>query len=157
MNVAIPEFDGRIITVPVSFKEKNKEGKGYEPLEDRVERVTGLAVRFARLRYLKNRDKKIAFILTNSNTKASQIGNAVGLDAPASLLNILRAMQAEGYRIDPLPVTGTELIHALIDRCSYDEEFLTSGQLAQAIARVPAAQYQRWFDQLPEQPRQKNA
>lgn len=155
MNVAIPEFDGRIITVPVSFKEKNKEGRGYEPLEDRVERVTGLAVRFARLRYLKNRDKKIAFILTNSNTKASQIGNAVGLDAPASLLNILRAMQAEGYRIDQLPVTGTELIHALIDRCSYDEEFLTSGQLAQAIARVPAAQYQQWFDQLPEQPRQK--
>uniref|UniRef100_UPI003F71B9EF cobaltochelatase subunit CobN n=1 Tax=Dyadobacter sp. TaxID=1914288 RepID=UPI003F71B9EF len=30
MNVAIPEFDGRIITVPVSFKEKGKEAKGYE-------------------------------------------------------------------------------------------------------------------------------
>nr|WP_295928801.1 cobaltochelatase subunit CobN [uncultured Dyadobacter sp.] len=155
MNVAIPEFDGRIITVPVSFKEKNKEGRGYEPLEDRVERVTGLAVRFARLRYMKNQDKKIAFILTNSNTKASQIGNAVGLDAPASLLNILRAMQAEGYRIDHLPVTGTELIHTLIDRCAYDEEFLTSGQLAQAIAQVPAAQYQEWFDQLPDQPRER--
>ncbi|WP_342087606.1 cobaltochelatase subunit CobN [Dyadobacter sp. OTU695] len=155
MNVAIPEFDGRIITVPVSFKEKGKETRGYEPLDNRIDRVAALAIRFARLRHLKNADKKIAFILTNSNTKASQIGNAVGLDSPASLLTILRAMQAEDYRIENLPATGTELIHSLIDRCAYDEEFLTPGQLAQAAARVPAAQYALWFEELPETARQK--
>ena len=150
MNVAIPEFDGRIITVPVSFKEKGKDTRGYEPMDNRIDRVAGLAIRFARLRHLKNAEKKIAFIFTNSNTKASQIGNAVGLDAPASLLNILRAMQDEGYRIDDLPATGTELIHALIDRCTYDEDFLTPGQLAQAVARVSASQYAGWFEELPE-------
>ncbi|MCF0071156.1 cobaltochelatase subunit CobN [Dyadobacter sp. CY261] len=155
MNVAIPEFDGRIITVPVSFKEKGRDARGYVPLEDRVERVTSLAIRFARLRHLRNADKKVAFILTNSNTKASQIGNAVGLDAPASLLNILSAMQDEGYRIDELPPTGTALIHALIDLCAYDENFLTPGQLAQAAARVPAAQYADWFNELPEAAQQK--
>ncbi|MHA4741834.1 cobaltochelatase subunit CobN [Dyadobacter sp. MSC1_007] len=155
MNVAIPEFDGRIITVPVSFKEKGKDHKGYEPIDNRVDRVAGLAVRFAQLRHLKNADKKIAFIFTNSNTKASQIGNAVGLDAPASLMNILRAMQDEGYRIDNLPDTGTQLIHELIDRCAYDENFLTPGQLAQAAGRVLATQYQEWFEELPDVPRQK--
>ncbi|MCF0040489.1 cobaltochelatase subunit CobN [Dyadobacter fanqingshengii] len=150
MNVAIPEFDGRIITVPVSFKEKGKETKGYEPLDNRVEMVTGLALRFARLRHLKNAEKRIAFIFTNSNTKASQIGNAVGLDAPASLMNILRAMQAEDYDIRNLPSTGNELIHTLIDRCSYDQNYLTNEQLGHAAGHVPVHEYQKWFEELPE-------
>jgi cobaltochelatase CobN len=149
MNVAIPEFDGRIITVPVSFKEKGKDTKGYEPLDDRIERVTGLAVRFARLRHLNNSQKRVAFIFTNSNTKASQVGNAVGLDAPASLMNMLHAMQAEGYKINNVPATGTELIHTLIDRCSYDENYLTPDQLAHAVGQVSAEQYAGWFEELP--------
>lgn len=155
MNVAIPEFDGRIITVPVSFKEKGKDSRGYEPLDDRIERVTGLAVRFARLKHLRNAQKKIAFILTNSNTKASQIGNAVGLDAPASLMNILVAMRDEGYRIDNLPETGTVLIHEVIDRCAYDQDFLTPVQLERAAGHVSVEQYESWFAELPEIPRQR--
>ncbi len=150
MNVAIPEFDGRIITVPISFKEKEKEARSYQPLDNRIERVTGLAARFARLRHLPNSQKRVAFIFTNSNTKASQIGNAVGLDAPASLMNILYAMQEEGYQLDQLPADGTALIHELIDRCSYDQTYLTPEQLAYAPGCVSAAHYARWFTQLPE-------
>jgi cobaltochelatase CobN len=149
MNVAIPEFDGRIISVPVSFKEKGLEAKGYQSVEDRVERVAGLALRFARLKHVPNSEKRIAFIFTNSNTKASQVGNAVGLDAPESLMNIMRAMQAEGYAIDRIPATGTELIHELIDRCSYDETYLTPEQLQNAAGRVPAGLYKQWFSELP--------
>ena len=149
MNVAIPEFDGRIITVPISFKEKNREAQGYEALPDRIERVAGLAARWARLRHLPNEQKRIAFIFTNSNSKASQVGNAVGLDAPASLLVLLQAMQAEGYQLTDLPPSGTALIHELIDRCSYDETYLTPEQLSQAVGQVPAAQYAAWFAELP--------
>ncbi|WP_460920803.1 cobaltochelatase subunit CobN [Pontibacter brevis] len=155
MNVAIPEFDGRIITVPVSFKEKGREAKGYEPQEDRIERVAGLAARFARLRHLSNPEKRIAFIFTNSSSKASQIGNAVGLDAPASLLTMLHAMQAEGYHIEDLPVSGTELIHNLINRCSYDETYLTPEQLTNAMGRVAFDKYVGWFSQLPDALQQK--
>ena len=159
MNVVLPEFDGRIITVPISFKAPvagatNGAGLaaapiGYAPVADRVARVAGLAARFARLRHIPNADKRIAFIFTNSNSKASQIGNAVGLDAPASLLHILQAMQVAGYRIDQLPTSGTALIHALIDRCAYDETFMSSAQLQSAAGRVPAAQYAAWFADLP--------
>ncbi|PWJ55030.1 cobaltochelatase CobN [Dyadobacter jejuensis] len=150
MNVAIPELDGRIITVPISFKERGKEAKGYRPLSDRVARVAGLAHRFSRLRRLSNRDKKVAFILTNSNSKAAQIGNAVGLDSPASLMKMLHAMKAEGYTIEDLPTDGDALIHQLIDRCSYDLNFLTPQQLQQAAGKVEAGQYQEWFDELPD-------
>src|SRR5262249_19526706 len=69
MNVALPEFDGRIITVPISFKEPvsltgDQPGRTraqvrppagidalhYAPVEDRTERVAGLALRCAALR-----------------------------------------------------------------------------------------------------------
>jgi cobaltochelatase CobN len=161
MNVALPEFDGRIITVPVSFKEPlppvsgenapgSPEAVHYEPVADRVARVAGLALRFAALRRKPNRDKRIAFVLTNSPGKAARIGNAVGLDAPASLLRVLTAMQETGYTVGPLPPDGDALIQAIIDRCSYDETFLTAEQLANAAAHIPASRYERWFAALPE-------
>ncbi|WP_442590517.1 cobaltochelatase subunit CobN [Pedobacter sp. AW31-3R] len=149
MNVAIPEFDGRIITVPVSFKEKGREAHGYESLEDRTDRVAGLAFRFSRLRHLPNKVKKVAFVFTNSGTKASQIGNAVGLDAPASLMHMLEAMQAEGYQISDLPASGTQLIHDLVNRCSYDEQYLSAQQLEDAVGSVSFDQYKHWFKELP--------
>ena len=159
MNVVLPEFDGRIITVPVSFKARaagmSNEMVEYEPLSDRVARVAGLAARFARLKRMRNVDKRVAFIFTNSNSKASQIGNAVGLDAPASLMQILRAMADAGYRIDQLPENGTALIHALIDRCAYDNTYLTAEQLTHAAGRVPAAQYAAWFAELPLEMQEK--
>ena len=161
MNVVLPEFDGRIITVPISFKAPvagapnrssqagNPTPVGYAPVANRITRVAGLATRFARLRHTANADKRIAFIFTNSNSKASQIGNAVGLDAPASLLHILLAMQQAGYWLDRLPESGTALIHALIDRCAYDNALMSSAQLQDAAGRVPAAQYATWFADLP--------
>ncbi|MFI3155707.1 MAG: cobaltochelatase subunit CobN [Methylococcaceae bacterium] len=156
MNVVLPEFDGRIITVPLSFKTKlSSELIEYEPVPDRVARIAQIASRFARLKRLDNADKRIAFVFTNSNSKASQIGNAVGLDAPASLMRILQAMQATGYNIGKLPESGTALIHELIDRCAYDNTYLTSEQLAHAVGRVSAAQYATWFDDLPLEMQQK--
>jgi len=153
MNVVLPEFDGRIITVPLSFKAKasglSNELIEYEPLPDRVARIAQIASRFAQLKRLNNADKRIAFVFTNSNSKASQIGNAVGLDAPASLMRILKAMQAADYNIGELPESGTALIHELIDRCAYDNTYLTTEQLSHAVGRVSAAQYQAWFDDLP--------
>ncbi|RXZ32518.1 cobaltochelatase subunit CobN [Oxalobacteraceae bacterium CAVE-383] len=164
MNVVLPEFDGRIISVPLSFKEPvaatiagtaSASLVEYRPLADRVQRIAGLAARFARLKSTPNRDKRVAFIFTNSNSKASQIGNAVGLDAPASLMHILRAMQDAGYRIGDLPGSGTALIHELVDRCSYDEVHLSEQQLARAAGRVPAAQYAEWLADLPPEMQDK--
>jgi cobaltochelatase CobN len=156
MNVAIPEFDGRIITVPISFKEAAAgaaDGPRYMPDEERIEHVIGLAMRMAVLRRKPNAQKRIAFVLTNQAARASRIGNAVGLDAPASLLRVLAAMRAEGYAIGELPDSGDALIHSLIERCSYDVELLNDAQLEAAVGHVAAHRYQGWFDQLPERNR----
>ena len=50
-QIAIPEFDGRIITVPFSFKEIDEDGlPRYVADAERCARVAGIAVNHARLR-----------------------------------------------------------------------------------------------------------
>ena len=56
MNVALPEFDGRIISVAISFKEETQTSRNgplnaklqrYVPRKDRVDLVARLAVKWA--------------------------------------------------------------------------------------------------------------
>ena len=163
MNVAIPELDGRIIAVPVSFKEPLHDADGavptlhYAPVEDRVERVVGLALRLAALRRKTNAEKRIAFILTDYNAKASRVGAAVGLDTPASLLAVLQGMQEADYDIRDLPESADALLRALIDRGTYDREALPSDLAASSVARVHAEQHDRWIAELPGSARERMA
>ncbi len=150
MNVAIPEFDGRVIGVPVSFKAQVGGAAVYAPDPERARRVAGLAARQARLRHQPNAGKRVAFVLTNSGAKAASVGNAVGLDAPESLLNLLGAMRARGYRLPALPESGTALMHELLARGSYDDQHPLDPARAH---RFPRAEYLRWFTSLPERPR----
>ncbi|WP_198533953.1 cobaltochelatase subunit CobN, partial [Streptomyces odonnellii] len=97
-QVAVPEFDGRLITVPFSFKELDPEGLPvYVADAERAARVAGIAVRHGRLRYRPNAEKRIALVLSAYPTKHSRIGNAVGLDTPASAVALLRRLRDEGY------------------------------------------------------------
>jgi cobaltochelatase CobN len=152
MQVAIPEFDGRLVSVPFSAKEDGPDGIPiYVADPERAARVAGIAVRHARLRRLPNASKRIAVVLSSYPTKHSRVGNAVGLDTPASAVRLLRALADAGYDLggEP-PADGDELIHALIAAGGHDVEWLTEEQLRQAPARVSAAAYERWFAILPE-------
>ncbi|WP_405422335.1 cobaltochelatase subunit CobN [Streptomyces erythrochromogenes] len=156
-QVAVPEFDGRLITVPFSFKELDEDGlPAYVADPERAARVAGIAVRHARLRHIERRDKKIALVLSAYPTKHSRIGNAVGLDTPASAVELLRTLIAEGYDFGPVPEIpglvsgdGDELIRALIEAGGHDQDWLTEEQLARNPVRIPAADYKRWFAELP--------
>uniref|UniRef100_A0AAU2A8C4 Cobaltochelatase subunit CobN n=1 Tax=Streptomyces sp. NBC_00093 TaxID=2975649 RepID=A0AAU2A8C4_9ACTN len=149
MQVAIPEFDGRLITVPFSFKEDGPDGVPvYVADPERAARVAGIAVRHAQLRHKPNADKKLALVFTAYPTKHSRVGNAVGLDTPASAVRVLDALRDAGYVVEGHPDNGDELIHRLINAGGHDVEWLTEEQLAAAPARVPLADYQAWFDKL---------
>ncbi len=154
MNVAIPEFDGRIVGTPVSFKERLGEGgTRYVPDRERIRRFAGIVEKHTALRRKANSAKRIAFVLTNSGAKAARVGNAVGLDAPASLLKLMGRMEEAGYRIGPLPDSSDDLLFELIERCSYDVTHLTEAQLAQA-QKLPTEQYAGWFGGVPEASRE---
>jgi cobaltochelatase CobN len=151
MQVAIPEFDGRLITVPFSFKETGPDGIGvYVADAERAARLAGIAVRHARLRAVPNHAKRIVIMLSSYPTKHSRAGNAVGLDTPASAVALMTAMREAGYDLgDGFPESGDELIHALIAAGGHDVEWLTEEQLRSATARVPLTEYRRWFSDIP--------
>jgi cobaltochelatase CobN len=153
-QVAVPEFDGRIITVPFSFKEIDDEGLiAYVGDPERCARVAGLAVRHARLRTIPPADKRVAVVFSAYPTKHARIGNAVGLDTPASAVALLRAMLDEGYQIDDVPgleaLDSDALIHALIERGGQDPDWLSEGKLVGNPIRLPAKVYRKWFESLP--------
>jgi cobaltochelatase CobN len=153
-QVAVPEFDGRIITVPFSFKEIDDEGLiSYVADPERCARVAGLAVKHARLRAIPAADKRVAVVFSAYPTKHARIGNAVGLDTPASAVALLRAMRNAGYAIGDIPGVDAEdgdaLVHALIERGGQDRDWLTDGQLAGNPIRVSAKDYRDWFTTLP--------
>src|SRR5205085_10869131 len=133
-------LDGRVISVPLSFKEAQAgiEAAGtpvvrHVALRDRANRVMGLASRLAALRRKPNHEKRIAVVLTNHNAKASRIANAVGLDSPASLLHLLHCMRQAGYEVgDALPPDADTLMADLVERGHYDRDLLTDAQLAGA-------------------------
>ncbi|MDP9418517.1 MAG: cobaltochelatase subunit CobN, partial [Actinomycetota bacterium] len=158
MQVAIPEFDGRLVTVPFSFKEMAEgDVPVYVADPERAARVAGLAVRHARLRHVPNGDKRLAVVLSSYPTKHSRVGNAVGLDTPASAVVLLRALRDAGYDVGELDVdslNGDALVHRLIAAGGHDVEWLTEEQLAQAQARVPLGDYAQWFAELPPALRQ---
>jgi cobaltochelatase CobN len=157
MQVAIPELDGRIVGVPVSFKQPlagqsfqvGTEVLHYEPDRERCGRLGRLAVRHARLRHTPPRDARIAIVLSSFPTKHGRVGNAVGLDTPASAVALLHALGEQGYDIGEPFDDGDALIHALIAAGGHDQEFLTDEQLAGAHARLPVSEYTRWFATLP--------
>jgi len=162
MTVAIPEFDGRIVTVPFSFKEVVDDGSdagtpvtAYRTQPDRVARVAELATRLARLRSVPPGDRRIAIVLSAYPTKRSRLGNAVGLDTPASVIGLLHALRDAGYRVDRIPGDGDALMAELADTLTYDRTTLTAAQSAAAVGRWPVADYLQWFSGLPGDARQR--
>ncbi|MEN3269101.1 cobaltochelatase subunit CobN [Pseudonocardia sp.] len=151
MQVAIPEFDGRLITVPFSFKELDAgdDIPVYRADPERAARLAGLAVRHARLRSTPVAERKLAVVLSSYPTKHARVGNAVGLDTPASAVVLLRALRDAGYAVGDFPEDSDTLIHTLIAAGGHDVEWLTEEQLAAAPSRVRLADYRRWFDALP--------
>ncbi|QHD85987.1 cobaltochelatase subunit CobN [Gordonia sp. JH63] len=160
-QVAVPEFDGRIITVPFSFKEFDDDGlPWYQPDLERCARVAGIATAHARLRRTPAADKRIAVMLSAYPTKHARIGNAVGLDTPRSLLRLLAAMRDAGYDIGPesgpdaIPGLADDdsdaLIHQIIATGGQDADWLTEETLAANPIRLSARDYREWFDTLPE-------
>lgn len=169
-QVAVPEFDGRIITIAFSFKETDADGlPHYVPDLERCTRLARLAVNHGRLRQIPPAERRLAVVLSAYPSKHSRIGNAVGLDTPVSIVRLLRALREAGYDLgepgeipgtgpleqvdgeEPDTTAGNALIHALIAAGGQDEDWLTQEQLGGHPVRIPAARYREWVSDLPRE------
>ncbi|MGB3692004.1 MAG: cobaltochelatase subunit CobN [Spirulinaceae cyanobacterium] len=154
MNVALPEVDGKIITRAISFKsvqtwyEKlETDVVIYEPVKDRVDFVADLARNWLKLKQTPITERKIALILANYPNKDGRLANGVGLDTPASCLEILQALQKEGYEVTDIPSNGDELISRLTSGVTNDPE---SKELRPCLQSLSLQEYQQYFATLPE-------
>jgi cobaltochelatase CobN len=153
MNVALPEVDGRIISRTISFKAVQQrdprlqtEVVAYAAVPDRVEFVADLAANWVKLRRTPPSQRRLALILANYPSRDGRLANGVGLDTPASCVEILKVLAESSYRVGPLPQTGDELIRWLTQGQTYDP----LGSLRPARQWLSAALYRDWFAHLPE-------
>lgn len=153
MNVALPEVDGRIITRAVSFKGSSRRDEltqcdlvTYTPVADRLRFVAELAANWAKLRRKPADERRIALVLANYPNKDGRIGNGVGLDTPASVIEMLRALRDAGYGASDLPADGAELVSRLLAGPTNDHR--ARGRIARET--LPLADYQLFFASLPK-------
>ncbi|BAY11672.1 cobaltochelatase subunit CobN [Calothrix sp. NIES-2098] len=154
MNVALPEVDGRIISRAVSFKTVQTRNQDletdvvvYEPVSDRIEFVTQLAANWVRLRSKPPQERRIALIVANYPNRDGRLANGVGLDTPASCIEILQALQLAGYHVENLPADSDELIQRLTAGVTNDPEGKDWRTVQQSLSE---AEYQNYFANLPE-------
>ncbi|EDX76886.1 cobaltochelatase, CobN subunit [Coleofasciculus chthonoplastes PCC 7420] len=153
MNVSLPEVDGRIITRAVSFKAVQTwnplletDVVVYESVRDRINFVTQLAANWVKLRQTPPAERRIALILANYPNRDGRLANGVGLDTPASCVELLKALQGAGYQVEDSPETGDELIQRLTTGVTNDPEGWELRPVQQGLSRQD---YQDYFDTLP--------
>ncbi len=154
MNVALPEVDGRIISRAVSFKSVQTwnpmletDVVVYEPVGDRIEFVADLAANWLSLQQTPPAQRRVALILANYPNRDGRLANGVGLDTPASCVEILKALQQAGYQVEDIPATGDELIARLTAGVTNDPE---GRELRQINQQLSVADYQQYFATLPQ-------
>ena len=157
MGIAMPEFDGMLITVPVAARERTDIDPltgarviRFEPLPERTNKIVRLSLNWAKLRHIPNSQKKVAIIFHNYPPRDDRIGTAFGLDSPVSVLNIMKAMDDAGYTIERMPENGQALIEDVKSRLTLDRRWRSPEELAKrAIDSVTEGDYKDWFEQLP--------
>ena len=155
MNVALPEVDGKIITRAVSFKavqtwnsELETDVVSYVAAGDRIQFVADLTANWVKMKQTPAANRRIAIILANYPTRNARLANGVGLDTPASCVEILKAMQQAGYQIANIPASDNELIELLTSGVTNDPE---GRELRPVHQSLDLAEYEEYFASLPQQ------
>jgi cobaltochelatase CobN len=156
-NIAMPEFDGALITVPIAAMDFSQTNSStgtriikFEPIPERVTKLVSLSLNWGKLRRLSNGEKKVAIIFHNYPPRNDTIGHAFGLDASASVMNILRDLKEQGYVLDYMPESSQKLMDTIINGLTNDRRWASSEELAErAVAKISGEQYAKWFNELP--------
>ena len=155
MHVALPEVDGRIGAVAVSFKHHGERDPltqavlaRHRPVPDRVAHLAALAAAWARLRRTPTAGRKIAIVLANYPTRDGRLANGVGLDVPASCIEVLAALAGAGYAVAEAPADGA----ALVARLAAGPTNELAGRAARTVEVTLALDaYRDLFAQLPSE------
>ena len=118
MHVVLPEVDGRLFAGVISFKapEKKDPDLQYSRFSHRAHptRIKAAVVRiegWLRLAKTEPNKRKLALVLSTYPGRDDQIAHAVGLDALASVEDMLLTLAHDGYAVTPTIAFGKTLTH----------------------------------------------
>ena len=157
-DVAHPEFDGQIITVPSCTTERTEDGSRiYVPMDDRDDRVADIAVMWAMLRRTPNRDRRVAVLLYMYPPKTANAGGAAGLDTFASVVDLLHRMRDDGYDVgESIPETPRGLVDLLLSGLTNDADWITDDEVRRrSLDLVAPEDYDIWYRQLSDAARSR--
>ena len=135
MQVAIPELDGA--TEAFVFGGLGDRRAQPEPIEERCRKIARRLAKWTRLQTAAAAEKRLALVLFCFPPNKGNIGTAADLDVFASLLGILRRLQAEGYAVEP-PEDADRLREMVI--AGNSEEY---GTIANVAYRLGVDDYRR--------------
>jgi cobaltochelatase CobN len=139
MQVALPEFDGRLSGFPISFKEEAPEIAGFAerravPYPAGIEALAERAAGWLRLAALPSDERRVAVVLSDYPARGGRAGFAVGLDTPESARALVSDLAEAGYATGALPEPAALM------------QALTEGE---AAFTVSLAEYAAWLSGLP--------
>ncbi|MDR2422199.1 MAG: cobaltochelatase subunit CobN [Deltaproteobacteria bacterium] len=157
-SAAMPEFDGKLITVPIAFREENKIDpithgliSSLVPDEERVAKLARLVVNWARLRRTPPERRKVAIIFHHYPPRNDRIGCASGLDSFASVSQILKSLKSQGYQVADVFSEKDSLAQAIVSRLTSDQRWLNPEEMAaRAEAEAGPELYGPWHLELPQ-------
>lgn len=138
--------------------------EAVQPVAERVQHVVDRAAAHMRLQQLPAAQKKVAIIYYDRSMGKSELmrGTASGmfLNAPRSLMHVLKRMAEEGYALTALPASEEDLLARMKDHGR--QVGVWSPENVQALAEsgkavlIPAETYRRWFEEkIPREQREK--
>jgi magnesium chelatase subunit H len=136
LQIAIPELDGAIEPVIMSGRD-SATGKAHA-LQDRTETIAGRIIKWAKLRTIARKDKKLAVTVFSFPPDKGNVGTAAYLDVFGSMHELAKQMKKEGYTIEDLPETPKEMLEMVIN----DAEAKYNSPDLNVAYRMPISEYE---------------
>ncbi len=151
MMVAIPELDGAIWPMTFGGRSSKTNAVGRRDMAAQTERASTLAARVAKLvalRRVEKADRKVAVVLFNFPPNSGSVGTAAYLGVFESLFNTLKAMRAEGYRVE-LTADVNELRRKIIEGNA--SRFGAGANVAARVAADDHVRREKWLAEIERQ------
>jgi cobaltochelatase CobN len=103
MQVALPEFDGRIGAIPVAFKAEESDAatglsiRRLVPDPEGIAALADLVAGWIALARKPTAERRLALVMSDYPARGGRAGFAVGLDTPASVIAIRQLLAEAGY------------------------------------------------------------
>jgi cobaltochelatase CobN len=172
MQVALPEFDGRLGAIPVAFKAEETDPRTglairrLVPDAEGIAALADLATGWIALARKPAAQRRLALVMSDYPARGGRAGFAVGLDTPASVAAIRELLAEGGYDVGR-HCERSEAIQEASSSTNLDcfaSLAMTAGkapqdespQLMQALTAgpsdfaVPLPDYRTWLASIPE-------